>query len=108
MKVRWEGAESVLINNPVPWTSKEVRDFLDESYRVDITLAQLVAESRRRFPEQKPRRLGAQKLKTVKEVDPYLERFLLDVVRIVAAPNVVDALLSVPTPNGKLANVTRP
>jgi hypothetical protein len=93
----------------VPWTSKDVRRFLDEAYRADITLAQLVTEARRRFPNQKPgRRLGAQKVTTVKEVDSYLERYLLDVLRIVAGPNVVDALLSVATPKGRLASVTRP
>jgi len=94
---------------PLLWTRNDVREFLDESFRGDVTLVQFVAEARRRFPNQKPRpRLASHNPLMAREVDTYLERFILDVLRIVAAPNVVDALLTVATPKGPLANLTRP
>jgi hypothetical protein len=89
--------------------AKDVHAFLNESFRGHVTLARLVDEARQRFLNRKPlRKIANQKPLVAREVDPYVERFVLDVLRVVAMPNVVDALLTVATPEGRLANLTRP
>jgi len=91
---------------PARWTRTDVHTFLTESYRGDVTLAQLVAKARRRFPDRTPSREA--RAETVgAEVDRYLAPFVLDVLRI-TAPSFLDALLTVATSRGLLANVTRP
>jgi hypothetical protein len=83
-----------------PWTKNEVPGFLNEFFRGAATLTQLVEETRRRFPNRTP-------LKDM-EVDRYIGPFVLDLLRIVAWPKMVDSLLSAETPRGRLGNLTRP
>jgi hypothetical protein len=82
------------------WTRNEVPRFLNEFFRGAATLSQLVAAARRRFPNRKP-------LQHM-EVDRYIAVFVLDVLRIVTWPKMVDSLLSAETPRGQLGNLTRP
>jgi len=43
-----------------------------------------------------------------REVDRYLAAFVLDVVRIVTWPKMVDSLLTAETPRGRVGNLRRP
>jgi hypothetical protein len=90
------------------WTGRDVPAFLGEHYRGDVTLVQLVAEARRHFPDRAPSRGSSGDNLVAMEVDRYIERFVLDVLRITTGPHLLEALLSVATPRGVLANVTRP
>jgi hypothetical protein len=82
------------------WTRHDVPEFLNDFFQGAVTPSQLIGETRRRFPDHKPL--------LHREVDRYVEVFLLDVLRIVTAGNVVDALLAAQTPHGPLGNLTRP
>jgi hypothetical protein len=81
-------------------TRHDVPEFLNAFLQGAVTLSQLVDETRRRFPNHKPL--------LHREVDRYVEVFLLDVLRIVTTGNVVDALLTAETPHGRLGSWTRP
>ena len=82
------------------WTRTQVPRFLNEFFRGAATLSQLVTEARRRFPNRKPQ--------MHREVDRYLAAFVLDVVRIVTWPKMVDSLLTAETPRGRVGNLRRP
>ena len=95
-----EAKEPSLEPKEPQWTRNDVPQFLNEFFRGDVTLSQLVGEARKRFPNHKPL--------AHMEVDRYLEGYVLDLLRIVTAPNVVDALLTVETRRGRLGDLTRP
>jgi hypothetical protein len=82
------------------WTRSEVPPFLNQCFQGAVTLAEAVEEARKRFPNQKP--------VLHREVDRYVEVFVLDLLRIVTTPNLIDALLTAETPKGRLGNLTRP
>jgi hypothetical protein len=91
----------------VRWTRNDVDEFLTLSFQGGVTLAEAVAQARDRFPDQKPRRASRTSVMP-RDVDGYLERFVLEVLKVVATPHVVDVLLSAETAEGPLGSRTRP
>jgi hypothetical protein len=64
-----------VVNKPPTWTRNNVHQFLNNTFRGDVTTAQLVVEARQRFPNQKsPPAFGQQIARRPREVDPYVER----------------------------------